>query len=179
MCVFIDEEILKFKEKIEESVPSAQSASDGKGMRNFFLFYIDYLWWYVDVPGRILSQVDHVIHIATEGKTTLFKASELLEFTLNSFLYARQLALDKFDLFRRAGQALDESDQDFQRMISARMVGDPEHMDLAQQCEEECLSHLGEGYVFVCMCVHVHVCVCMCMCVCVCGCVQWNKGKVL
>lgn len=120
------------------------------------------------MPERVLSQVDQVIHMATEGKTTLFKASELLEFTLNSFLYARQLALDKFDLFRRSGQALDESDRDFQRMISARMVGDPEHMDLAQQCEEKCLSHLGEGCVMcVCVCV-MYVCTCVCVCVCMC-----------
>lgn len=88
------------------------------------------------------KKVDDVIRIATEGKTTLFKASELLEFTLESFQYARRSALDQFDLSRRSGKALSDFDSSFKKMMSARL---DTNMDLALECEEQCLHQLGEG----------------------------------
>ena len=94
-----------------------------------------------DVPEKLLSKVDHVIHMATEGKTTLFKASELLEFTSEAFQYARRAALDKFDLSRESGKTLDSYDQSFSQLIGARMEA---KMDQAQDSEESCLHYLGK-----------------------------------
>ena len=53
------------------------------------------------MPKTVLAKMEGVIDMATKGKTTLFKASELLEFTLEPFHYARRSALDSFDLMRR------------------------------------------------------------------------------
>ena len=94
------------------------------------------------MPQTVLAKVDHVIDMATKGKTTLFKASELLEFTLESFQYARRASLDTFDLSRTSGEVLVEYDRLFSEMVSARLNAE---MDHATECEERCLQQLGKG----------------------------------
>ena len=91
------------------------------------------------MPETVLSKVNHVIQVAKEGKTTLFKASELLEFTLSAFQYARWLARDRFDLSRRSGGNLKESDDSFHQMLSARLNTE---MSSAARCEKACFDHL-------------------------------------
>ena len=87
----------------------------------------------------------HVIAVATEGKTTLFKASELLEFTMEPFQYARRAAQDNFDLSRHSADSLRSYDSSFTKMMSARLESD---MALASSCEEDCFRHLGKCGVF-------------------------------
>ena len=82
-----------------------------------------------------------MINVATEGKTTLFKASELLEFTMEPFQYARRSAQDDFDLSRKSADSLRDYDSSFKEMMSARLNAD---MAVASECEEKCVSHLGE-----------------------------------
>lgn len=82
-----------------------------------------------------------MITVATEGKTTLFKASELLEFTMEPFQYARRAAQDNFDLSRLSADSLRSYDSSFTKMMSARLESD---MPLASSCEEDCFRHLGE-----------------------------------
>jgi hypothetical protein len=80
-----------------------------------------------------------VIQLAKEGKTTLFKAIELLEFTLSAFHYARWLGRNRFDLSRESGEDLRESDNSFQEMLNARLNA---KMPLVGRCEKACLDHL-------------------------------------
>ena len=103
----------------------------------FLTFTFDCL----DLPQNILSKVNHVIKVATEGKTTLFKASSLLEFTSEAFQYARRSMQNKFDLSRKSGEILDSYDQSFHKMMDARLVA---NMDEAQDSEEICLQYLGK-----------------------------------
>ena len=98
-----------------------------------------------DVPERVLSKVKHVITVATEGKTTLFKASELLEFTMEPFQYARRAAQDNFDLSRQSVDSLKSYDNAFTKMMSARLDSD---MTMASSCEESCFRHLGKYRVY-------------------------------
>ena len=107
----------------------------------------------LDVPEKVLSKVDHVISVATEGKTTLFKASELLEFTMEPFQYARRSAQDNFDLSRKSSEALRSYDSSFTDMMKARLTAD---MTCATSCEEDCLQHLGKKEVFESHGVIVH-----------------------
>ena len=100
-----------------------------------------------DVPETVLSKVDHVIQMATDGKTTLFKASELLEFTQGAFQYARNLALNEVVLSAQSEEGLSNFDACFHKMMRARL---DTNMDSALQCEEDCLRHLGESAT----CVH-------------------------
>lgn len=83
-----------------------------------------------------------MITVATEGKTTLFKASELLEFTMEPFQYARRSAQDDFDLSRRSVDALRSYDRSFTEMMKFRLGA---KMSEAAACEEECLSHLSKS----------------------------------
>ena len=82
-----------------------------------------------------------MIHVATEGKTTLFKASELLEFSMNAFQYGRQLAKSRIDLALASWRALEKFDKTFHQMVCARLSAD---MSLAAQCEEDCVEQLGK-----------------------------------
>ncbi len=87
--------------------------------------------------------MDHVIQIG-EGKTTLFKASELLEVTSKPFDYARQAARNNLALSNRSDGALDQFDHSFKEMMAARV---DVNMDKAQKCEEDCLRHLGRNHL--------------------------------
>lgn len=82
-----------------------------------------------------------MIQVATDGKTTLFKASELLEFTMEPFQYARRSAQDDFDLSRKSREALESYDSSFKEMMEARLTAE---MERAAACEEKCLELLSE-----------------------------------
>lgn len=96
-----------------------------------------------DVPKEVSSQVDHVISMATQGKTTLFKASEVLEQTMDAYRYARFAAQDNFDLKRASGRLLSEYDETLKAMIRCRLEA---QLDEALSKEEECTRQLGEGW---------------------------------
>ena len=81
-----------------------------------------------------------MIQMATDGKTTLFKASEMLEITMEPFQYARRSAQDDFDLSRRSSESLERYDSTFTDMMSARLNA---RMESACDCEEKCLIHLS------------------------------------
>lgn len=93
------------------------------------------------MPGKLLSKVDHVIQVATDGMTTLFKASELLEFTFESFLYARRVTKDSFKLTGESSDILDQFDQLFSQMMKARLET---NMELAEDKENQALDCLGK-----------------------------------
>ena len=101
------------------------------------------MWYYVGVPGRLLSKVNGVIEEAGRGKTTLYKASAMLEFTSDAFLYARRSARDRFDLSRTYGKKLEECDAEFTKMMSARVYA---KMEEAQQCQNKCIECVGESW---------------------------------
>ena len=89
------------------------------------------------------SQVDNVVNIATRGQTTLFKASEVLEQTMEAYRYARFAARDDFDLKRKSGQLLRDYDETLKAMIKCRLDS---QLDEASHKEEECSKKLGECY---------------------------------
>ena len=93
------------------------------------------------IPGQVSSQVNSVIYMATKGKTTLFKASEILEQTMEAYRYARFAARDNFDLKHRSGQLLRDYDETLKAMIRCRL---DLQLDEASQKEKECLRQLGE-----------------------------------
>lgn len=93
------------------------------------------------VPGRVFEIVENVIKTAKEGKTTLFKASELLEITSEEFLYARNASLDDFDLRRRSQEQVSDYSRVFERMIRHRIEA---LMNEAAADMEECQVTLGE-----------------------------------
>ena len=96
---------------------------------------------YIAIPGQVSSRVDDVINVATKGQTTLFKASEVLEQTMEAYRYARFAARDNFDLKRQSGQLLRDYDETLKAMIKCRLDS---HLDEASQKEEECSRQLGE-----------------------------------
>ena len=93
------------------------------------------------VPGEVSQQVNNVIDFATKGQTTLFKASEVLEQTMEAYRYARFAAKDNFDLKRQSGQLLRDYDETLKAMIKCRLES---QLDEASQKEEECSRQLGE-----------------------------------
>ena len=93
------------------------------------------------VPGQVSSQVNGVIDVATKGQTTLFKASEVLEQTMEAYRYARFAARDDFDLKRQSGQLLRDYDETLKAMIRCRLDS---QLDEASQKEEECSRQLSE-----------------------------------
>ena len=96
---------------------------------------------HIAVPGQISSQVNGVIDMATKGQTTLFKASEVLEQTMEAYRYARFAARDDFNLKRQSGQLLRDYDKTLKAMIRCRLDS---QLDEALQKEEECSRQLGE-----------------------------------
>lgn len=97
---------------------------------------------------QLLSKVERVIQDATQGKTTPYKASALLEFTSDIFLYARRLALDRFSLSHGYNKALNRFDEVFGKMMSARLAS---NMDDAQSYADECEHCVGELGGLVCV----------------------------
>ena len=96
---------------------------------------------HADVPEQISSQVDHVISVATLGQTTLFKASEVLEQSMDAYHYARFAAQDDFELQRKSGKLLTDYDLTLKAMIRCRLES---QLDEALSKEEECSRKLGE-----------------------------------
>ncbi len=95
-----------------------------------------------EIPQSVLAKVDHVINLAHKGKTSLFKASELLGGTIEAYQYAREAAQDTFDIHRRSQQLLDQHDESFRQMIDCRINANiPE----AERHEAQCFEHLSES----------------------------------
>ena len=57
--------------------------------------------------------MDGATTLAKEGMTSLFKASQLLEFTFDAYQYARLAAQDQFDLKRQSVQYLKQFEETF------------------------------------------------------------------
>ena len=94
-----------------------------------------------DVPEQLLSMVEHTIQKATEGKTTLYKASALLEFTSNIFLYTHRSTQDRFNISHQHMKLLDQFDDMFGKMMSARLNT---NMEQAQNYSDKCVRCVGE-----------------------------------
>ena len=92
------------------------------------------------MPAQVFQQVQTVMKEANDGKTTLFKASDLLEFTSEAYLYARTASRDTFDLERTSQRELSRYDEVFKRMIQNRIGAKMEDADTDM---EECRSLLG------------------------------------
>ena len=119
---FLDEEIERYHKEIEDSIPAAQDTRD-------------------EVPANVLSKVTHAIQLANEGKTSLFKASQLLEFTSSSYKYARFASHDKSDLKRESKRLLCEYDETFRQLVDCRIRTDMAGAEMQQQ---QCFRQLGE-----------------------------------
>jgi hypothetical protein len=102
---FLDEEILKYHAQIRESVTPAQRVND-------------------KIPSQVLQKVDRATDMAKQGETSLFKASQLLEFTFEAYQYARWAAQDQYDLKRTSEQHLTKFEEDFKNMIKYRLEAD-------------------------------------------------------
>ena len=102
-----------------------------------------------DIPGHVSSQVDDVIKVATQGQTTLFKASEVLEQTMDAYRYARFAARDGFDLKRKSEQLLRDYDETLKAMIKCRLDS---QLDVASSKEEECSRKLSEWMLQTWLC---------------------------
>ena len=96
---------------------------------------------HTEVPASVLSKVTHAIQLANAGKTSLFKASQLLEFTSSSYKYARFASHDNFDLKRESKRLLCEYDKTFRQLVDCRIRTD---MGGAETQQEECFRQLGE-----------------------------------
>ena len=83
-----------------------------------------------------------MISMATQGKTTLYKASEVLEQTMDAYRYARFASLDGFDLKRMSSKLLSEYDETLKAMIRCRLEA---QLDEASSKEDECTRKLGEA----------------------------------
>ena len=68
------------------------------------------------VPSQVLQKVDRATSLATEGETSLFKASQLLEFTFDAYQYSRGAAKDPFDLSRSSEHHLSKFEEDFKKV---------------------------------------------------------------
>lgn len=99
---YLDEEIQKYHDSIRDSVETSQKVND-------------------TIPAQVLQKVDKATQLATDGETSLFKASQLLEFTFEAYQYARGAAQDQFDLKRNSERYLTKFEEDFKNMISSRM----------------------------------------------------------
>ena len=78
--------------------------------------------------------------LAKEGQTSLFKASQLLEFTSSSYKYARFASHDAYDLKRESQQLLGQYDQTFRKLVDCRITAD---MPGAEAQQEDCFRRLG------------------------------------
>ena len=68
------------------------------------------------IPDQVLQKVDRATTLAKEGETSLFKASQLLEFTFEAYQYARGAARDDFDLKRASERHLSKFEEDFKNV---------------------------------------------------------------
>lgn len=118
---FLDEEIERFRAQIERSVPAAQAVKD-------------------TVPADVLGKVQLVIQTAHQGQTSLFKASQLLEFTSSAYDYARSASQDTFDLRRESAVALKHYDETVKRLIECRIKAD---MRRAESEQDQCFAYLS------------------------------------
>ena len=97
----------------------------------------------IAVPGLVSSQVDNVITLATKGQTTLFKACEMLEQTMEAYRYARFAAQYDFNLKHRSRQLLRDYHETLKAMIRCQLES---QLDEASKKEEECSRMLGEWW---------------------------------
>jgi hypothetical protein len=124
---FLDEEIQKYHAQIKESMGPAQEVND-------------------TIPTEVLQRVDRAIALATEGLTSLFKASQLLEFTFDAYQYARGAARDQFDLRRASEVHLSRFEETFKNMIGHRVNADLTQAELEMvKCKRELESALEES----------------------------------
>ena len=86
--------------------------------------------------------VETVIRVAKEGKTTLFKASDVLELTADAYQYARRAYIDDFELERESGAVLRNYDDAFKRMIQNRIET---KVDDAEEDLRDCRDLLSES----------------------------------
>ena len=109
--------------------------------RSIMYIFLDNIICHADIPAQVLGKVNNVIKVAKEGETTLFKASQLLEFTSEAFRYAREASQNKSDLQRVSVESLKKYDETFTKMIESRINA---RMDEAGDQQEECFEFLGE-----------------------------------
>jgi len=93
-----------------------------------------------EVPANVLSKLNRAIQLAKEGQTSLFKASQLLEFTSPSYKYARFASHDTYDLKRESQQLLGQYDRTFCKLVDCRIKAD---MAGAEAQQEDCFRCLG------------------------------------
>ena len=60
--------------------------------------------------------------MAKQGETSLFKASQLLEFTFEAYQYARWAAQDQYDLKRTSEQHLTKFEEDFKNVCKGKIL---------------------------------------------------------
>ena len=60
--------------------------------------------------------------MAKEGEPSLFKASQLLEFTFEAYQYARGAAQDKYDLKRNSEQHLSKFGEGFENVCRGKIL---------------------------------------------------------
>ncbi len=87
-----------------------------------------------------------MIRVGKEGKTTLFKASDVLELTAEAYQYARRASLDNFQLANKSVDALRTYDSVFKRMIQNRI---DTKVDEADYDKKECCDQLGKLAIYV------------------------------
>ena len=85
------------------------------------------------------------MELAKVGETTLFKASQLLEYTIDAYSYAREAQRDGFDLERASESALHRYDQTFRKLIEGRIISET---DNDAELLETCFQCLGELLLF-------------------------------
>ncbi len=105
----------------------------------YFLFAV--------VPEKVLETVETVIRVAKEGKTTLFKASDVLELTTDAYQYARRACIDDFELERESGAVLRNYDDVFKRMIQNRIET---KVDDAEEDLRDCRDLLSGYSLLIC-----------------------------
>ena len=82
-----------------------------------------------------------MIKLATQGQVNLFKASEVLEQTMEAYRYARFAALDDFNLKYGSRQLMRDYDETLKAMIRCQLES---QLIEASKKEEECSRKLGE-----------------------------------
>lgn len=90
---------------------------------------------------RVREKVETVIRVAKEGKTTLFKATDVLELTADAYQYARRASLDDFKLEKESVYVLRKYDSVFKRMIQNRIDANVDDLDYDKK---ECRDQLGK-----------------------------------
>lgn len=158
---FLDEEIEKYKQQIWDSAEKAEDDGElwfihlNMYKRDHQLAITSPPFLSTDVPAQLLGKVNNVIKVAKEGKTTLFKASELLEFTSEAFLYARKASRDKTALKKESVDSLKKYDEMFCKFLEFRIKAS---MEEASEQQEKCFSQLGMYSVVCITCIHIHTC---------------------